>query len=373
MAEYMQAAMNPNQQAEEMEFVNQLLGRLNQAHRPGQPGASGDSGFDTAYLGHLQLAGEAVRGVYQSLYVDREFMNKAGCLLVKAEKYGKCLPKDWSAPKHVEWVREFCGSEECKEVLNKTAAEELTKKCKGMKPKAAVEEICGKIQTARQDYVGRVIKFQFGYSLFNFVVVFCECWETCSQLKKFEIHCKGYDERLDNIVARLRDEENKLTEMAINLNQSRAITTMEIYNMLMNLTGIRQELEILKQDLEHNKKDIKRRRNGHISGAAAGFVNVIRAFADYGLATTAGVGTGLVWAAGALNTAATAGHVGTALWCQTDLNMIEERLVRVKEYEERAKNIVRRVESLTQQLRMMYGAPAVQANISARAIPSPVA
>ncbi|XP_078597120.1 uncharacterized protein LOC144873539 isoform X2 [Branchiostoma floridae x Branchiostoma japonicum] len=308
MAEYMQEAMNPGRQAEEMEFVNQLLARLNQTHRPGQPNASGDSAFDTAYLGHLQLAGEAVRGVYQSLYVDREFMKKAGCLLANAKKYDTCLPEAWSVEEHVKWVGEFCGSVECKDVLKKETAEELMKKCRDMEPKAAVEEICGKIQTARQDYVGRVIKFQFGYSIFNFVVVFCECWETCSQLQQFEIHCRGYDDKLDSIVGRLREEENKLTEMAIRMNESRAITTMEIYDMLMNLTGIRQELEMLRQDLEHNKKDIKRRRNGHMSGAAAG-----------------------------------------------------------------AKNIVRRVESLTQQLRMMYSAPAAQANISARAIPSPVA
>ncbi|XP_019626589.1 PREDICTED: uncharacterized protein LOC109471691 isoform X1 [Branchiostoma belcheri] len=372
MSEYVQDAMNPNRQAEEMEFVNQLLVRLNHDHRPGQPAASGDSSFDTAYLGHLQLAGEAVRGVYQSLYVDRQFMEKAGCLMRKAQKH-YMDSKSCSVAEHVKWVEEFCGSEECKDVLNSTTSKELMLKCKDMEPKAAAEEICGKLQTARQDYVGRVIKFQFGYSLFNFVVVFCECWETCSQLKQFEIHCKGYDERLDNIIARLREEETNLTEMTIRLNESRAITTMEVYNILMNLTGIRQELEMLKQELEHNKKDIKRRRNGHMSGAAAGFVNVIRAFADYGLATTAGVGTGLVLAAGALNSAATVGHVGTALWCQKDLDMIEERLVRVKGYEERAKNIVRRVESLTQKLRMMHAAPAAQANIYARAIPSPVA
>ncbi|XP_066271830.1 uncharacterized protein [Branchiostoma lanceolatum] len=200
--------------------------------------------------------------------------------------------------------------------------------------------------------------------VFHSFLALLACADTWTKLNEFEINCKaeeGYDKKLKDIGARLKEADKKLIEMGIKLNESKAIDTMEIVNMLSNLKDIRSELKDLKKDLDHNKADIKRRKNDHISGAVFGIVNVIRTCLDYGLATTAGVGTGWLVAAGVFNAAATAGHGVAAVWCQEDLNMIGQRLVTVKAYEEKVEKIVKRIEPLRQQLRAMNNAPGTPA------------
>ncbi|XP_035666314.1 uncharacterized protein LOC118409408 [Branchiostoma floridae] len=242
-------------------------------------------------------------------------------------------------------------------VVGEDRSAALLAECLDMAPDAGWQTMCQEIVDIRRQFMSTVIRNQFITSAVFSALSLWQCRQTTEELREVKDKLSSdYDRKLTNIKSRLdkadRDFRSILDKFEQE-DQTDPIMLLDVNMLTSDLRNISHDLELLRNDVNKDRRDVCGRRNKHLIAMIPCAVGVAGAAANLPLAFAAGVTAGykaLAVAGVVLNGGALAGNAYCAKKCQDTISLIDDRLGAIAEYEDRVTKALERVHELQQDM-----------------------